>query len=68
MLHDARTPAVDLDQCLPVVDGKRTLRDQGIDEGTDRTYELKLLGPARQYDVVGSALMRRADVLGVEFD
>ncbi len=41
---------------------------QIYDEGVDRTYELKLMGPARQYDVVGSALMRRPDVLGVEFD
>lgn len=41
---------------------------QIYDEGTDRTYELKLMGPARQYDVVGTALMRRPDVLGVQFD
>ena len=41
---------------------------QIYEEGNDRTYELKLMGPARQYDIVGSALMRRPDVFGVEFD
>jgi putative Mg2+ transporter-C (MgtC) family protein len=34
----------------------------------DRTYELKLVGAARQYEMVTAALMRRADVLSVEFD
>ena len=41
---------------------------QIYDQGTDRTYEFKLMGPARQYDVVSAALMRRPDVLGIEFD
>lgn len=41
---------------------------QIYDQGSDRTYELKLMGPARQYDVVSAALMRRPDVLGIEFD
>jgi len=34
----------------------------------DRTYELKLMGPARQYDIISAALMRRSDVLSAQFD
>ncbi len=37
------------------------------DHPEDRTFELKLIGPARQYDVVAAALMRRNDVLSVKF-
>ena len=38
------------------------------DHADDRAYELKLVGPVRQYDVVTTALMRRNDVLSVQFD
>jgi putative Mg2+ transporter-C (MgtC) family protein len=34
----------------------------------ERTFELRLLGPARQFEVVAGELMRRPDVLNVQFD
>jgi putative Mg2+ transporter-C (MgtC) family protein len=39
-----------------------------FDHVDDRTFELKLVGPAKQYDVVSEALLRRDDVLSVQFD
>lgn len=39
-----------------------------FDHADDRTFELKLVGPARQYDMVSEALLRREDVLSVQFD
>lgn len=41
---------------------------QIFDHPDDRTYELRLVGPARQYDVVTAELMKREDVLSVQFD
>jgi putative Mg2+ transporter-C (MgtC) family protein len=41
---------------------------QVFDHADDRTYELKLVGPSVQYDVVSAALMRRPDVLSIQFD
>lgn len=41
---------------------------QIFDHQDDRTYELRLVGPAKQYDVVTAALMRRDDILSVQFD
>jgi len=48
--------------------GIRVQAKQVFDHPDDRTFELKLVGPARQYDVVTAALMRRSDVLSVQFD
>lgn len=39
-----------------------------FDHPEDRTYELRLSGPAKQYDEVTASLMRRDDVLSVQFD
>ena len=41
---------------------------QIYDHPEDRTFELKLIGRTRQYDVVTAALMRRSDILSVQFD
>jgi putative Mg2+ transporter-C (MgtC) family protein len=48
--------------------GLQVLSKQIYDHADDRTFELKLVGPARQYDVASAALMRRNDVLSVQFD
>jgi putative Mg2+ transporter-C (MgtC) family protein len=53
-----------------------TLRTHGIriddrrifDHEEDRTYELKLSGPSRQFDVATAALLARDDVYGVHVD
>jgi len=39
-----------------------------FDHADDRTYELQLNGPAKQFDVAIGALMRREDILSVQFD
>jgi uncharacterized membrane protein YhiD involved in acid resistance len=39
-----------------------------FDSRHDRTYELKLLGPAKQFDQATGELLRRPDVLSVAFD
>jgi uncharacterized membrane protein YhiD involved in acid resistance len=38
------------------------------DHSEDRTFELKLAGPSRQFDVAAGELMRRDFILGVNFD
>jgi hypothetical protein len=48
--------------------GIQVLSKSVYEHSDDRTYELKLVGPARQYDIVSGALMRRNDVLSVQFD
>jgi putative Mg2+ transporter-C (MgtC) family protein len=53
-----------------------TLRAHGIriegrevfDHERDRTFELKLSGPARQFDIATAALLAREDVFGVHLD
>ena len=39
-----------------------------FDHPDDRTYELQLVGRAREYDAIATELMRREDVLSVQFD
>jgi hypothetical protein len=39
-----------------------------FDHPEDRTFELKLAGPSRQFDVAEGELMRREFILGVNFD
>ena len=48
--------------------GIRVTSKEIYDHPDDRTFEVKLVGPARQYDVVTAVLMRRSDVLSVQFD
>lgn len=48
--------------------GIRVQSKQIFDHPDDRTFEVKLVGPARQYDVVTAVLMKRHDVLSVQFD
>lgn len=38
------------------------------DHESDRTFELKLTGPAKQFDVVSARMMEHADVLSLQFD
>ena len=53
-----------------------TLRAHGIriegrqvyDHEQDRTFEMKLSGPSRQFDVATAALLSRDDVYGVHLD
>ena len=53
-----------------------TLRAHGIriegrhvfDHEQDRTFELKLSGPSRQFDIATAALLMRDDVYGVHLD
>jgi putative Mg2+ transporter-C (MgtC) family protein len=53
-----------------------TLRTHGIriegrhvfDHEQDRTFEMKLSGPSRQFDIATAALMGREDVFGVHLD
>lgn len=61
------TPFDELETVLQSA-GIRVQSKQVFDHPDDRTFELKLVGPARQYDVVTAALMRRSDVLSVQFD
>jgi putative Mg2+ transporter-C (MgtC) family protein len=48
--------------------GIRVTAKEIYDHPDDRTFELKMVGPARQYDVVTAVLMRRSDVLSVQLD
>lgn len=48
--------------------GIQVLSKSVYEHSDDRTYELKVVGPARQYDIVSGALMRRNDVLSAQFD
>ena len=41
---------------------------QMLDTRHDRTYELKLIGPAKQFDHLSGELLRRPDVLSVTFE
>lgn len=62
-----RTPFDELEHVFNSA-GIQVLSKAVYEHADDRTYELKLVGPARQYDVVSSALMRRSDVLSAQFD
>jgi putative Mg2+ transporter-C (MgtC) family protein len=48
--------------------GISVLGRQMHDTRHDRTYELQLAGPAKQFDNVAAELLRRPDVLSVSFD
>ena len=57
----------EIDQVLAAV-GIQVQSKQIFDHPEDRTFEVKLLGRARQLDLATAALMRRNDVLSVQFD
>ena len=57
----------EIDQVLTAV-GIQVQSKQIFDHPEDRTFEVKLLGRARQLDLATAALMRRSDVLSVQFD
>ena len=62
-----RTPFDELEQIFNSA-GIQVLQKTVYEHSDDRTYELKLMGPARQYDIISAALMRRSDVLSAQFD
>lgn len=45
--------------------GIRVLRRETYDHPEDRVFELRLTGPARQFDIVTETLLRREEVMGV---
>ena len=45
--------------------GIRVVHHETYDHPEDRVFELRLRGPARQFDIVTETLLRREDVLGV---
>jgi putative Mg2+ transporter-C (MgtC) family protein len=50
------------------VSGIRIVGRRIYDHAEDRTFELKLSGPARQYDVVTEKLLSSEDIYGVHID
>ncbi|HEX7937506.1 MAG TPA: MgtC/SapB family protein [Gemmatimonadaceae bacterium] len=56
----------DLEEALGA-SGIRAIDKRVFDHSEDRVYELKLSGPARQFDVVAEKLMRIPGILGVSF-
>jgi putative Mg2+ transporter-C (MgtC) family protein len=48
--------------------GVRIVKRDTFEHGDDTTFELRLAGPARQFDVVTARLLDRAEVLSVEFE
>src|SRR5688500_11587141 len=60
-------PAEDLEELLSV-SGIRILGRRMFDHPEDRVFELKLSGPARQYDVVKEKLLTHTDIFGVTID
>lgn len=47
--------------------GLRVRHVDAFDHADDRVFELKLVGPSRQFEIVKASLARREDVLGVTF-
>ena len=50
------------------VSGIRILGQRIFDHAEDRVFELKLSGPARQYDIVTEKLLTHEDIFGVHID
>ena len=59
-------PWEDLEEALGA-SGIKMLEKHVFDHTEDRVFELKLAGPARQFDVVAEKLMRIEGILGVNF-
>jgi putative Mg2+ transporter-C (MgtC) family protein len=61
------TPSEELELALRahglVIENQRV-----YDHTEDRTFELKLAGPSRQFEVAAGELLRREFILGVSFD
>lgn len=60
-------PAAELESILGA-SGIRILGQRIFDHPEDRVFELKLSGPARQYDIVTEKLLTNEDVFGVHID
>jgi len=60
-------PGTSLEEIARVLNaaGIRVMEQQTFDHPEDRVFELRLSGPARQFDIVTESLLRRDDVLGV---
>jgi putative Mg2+ transporter-C (MgtC) family protein len=54
-------------ETLFAVSGIRIIGERIFDHPEDRTFELKLSGPARQFDIVTEKLLTHQDVYGVHF-
>ena len=61
------TPFEEIDQVLTAI-GIQVQSKQIFDHPEDRTFEVKLAARSRQLDLATSALMRRHDILSVQFD
>jgi putative Mg2+ transporter-C (MgtC) family protein len=57
-------PASELESILGV-SGIRIIGQAVFDHAEDRVFELKLSGPARQYDIVAEKLLSQEDIFGV---
>lgn len=63
------TPSTSWDTVERVITsgGLRVRHFEAYDHADDRVFELKLVGPARQFEIVRESIARREDVLGVTF-
>jgi len=59
------TPGVTLQELSDLIEGQgiRITGQRVFDHASDRVFELRLSGPARQYDVLRQVLSKRADIL-----
>lgn len=57
-------PTVDLEEILGT-SGIKIIGQRVYDHAEDRVFELKLAGPARQYDIVTEKLLTHEDIYGV---
>lgn len=60
-------PAEDLEEHLHA-SGIKILERRVFDHGEDRVFELKLAGPARQFEIVNEKLLSVSDIFGVHID
>jgi putative Mg2+ transporter-C (MgtC) family protein len=63
-------PGTEFDAIVATFDasGIQIISKEIYDHPEDRTFELKMTGPARQFEIVRSALMRRNEILSVGID
>lgn len=50
------------------VEGLKIVKSQSFDHPNDRVFELRVKGPARQFEIARTALAERPDVLNLFFD
>jgi putative Mg2+ transporter-C (MgtC) family protein len=60
-------PPAELESILGL-SGVRIMGQRIFDHAEDRVFELKLSGPARQYDIVTEKLLTNEDIFGVHID